>query len=156
MISQHYLSTIFALQSDAQLAPEQFQSGSSLVWMFVQTIFALGFVCVLAYVILRVVLPRLSMTGAGKSMVRVVDRTPLDQRRSLYVVEVTGRWLLIGASEGGLQLISELDAEKAEQEAEALKALATGTRVRATFGQATNTARTNFTDILARMVNKRQ
>ena len=45
----------------------------------------------------------------GQSMVKVIDRTPLDQRRSLFVVEVTGRWLLLGSSEGGVQLISELD-----------------------------------------------
>ena len=123
--------------------------------MFVQTIFALGFVCVLAYVVLRVVLPRLNAATAGKSMVRIVDRTPLDQRRSLYVVEVTGRWLQIGASEGGLQLIGELEAEAAEQEAEAAKAAGSSTRARATLSQATVTARTAFADVLARMAQKR-
>ena len=123
--------------------------------MFVQTILALGFVCLLAYVVLRVVLPRMNVTGAGKSMVRIVDRTSLDQRRSLYVVEVAGRWLLVGASEGGLQLISELDPQTAEQEAEAVQAAAGGPRARATVSQATTAARTAFADTLARMVHKR-
>ena len=110
-------STLFLVLWQGEVGPEQFQTGSSLLWMFVQTILALGFVCLLAYVVLRVVLPRLNVGTAGKSMIQVIDRTPLDQRRSLYVIEVTGRWLLIASSEGCVQLISELDSEKAEQEA---------------------------------------
>lgn len=142
------------LQADGQLAPEQFQSGRSLLWTFVQTIFALGVVCLLAYVILKMILPRLSIVGTGRTMVRVVDRTPVDQRRSLLVVEVTGRWLLVGVSEGGLQLISELEPEKAEQEAEALQA-ARSTRTLATLNQTAATARTTFADVFARMTNRR-
>jgi len=133
-----------------QFAPEQYQSGRSLLWMFVQTVLALGFVCLLAYVVLRVVLPRLNVATSSRSMVRVVDRTALDQRRSLFVIEVTGRWLLIAASEGGVELISELDPDKAEQEAEALKAVAVSTRARATLNQARTNARTAFTDVLGR------
>ena len=145
---------IVVLLQDGQLAPEQFKSGRSLRWTFVQTIFALGVVCLLAYVILRVVLPRLSIAGAGRTMVRVVDRTPIDQRRSLLVIEVTGRWLLVGVSEGGLQLISELDPQTAEQQAESLAA-ARGTSARATISQTAASARTTFADVFARMVNRR-
>ncbi|HEX2272145.1 MAG TPA: flagellar biosynthetic protein FliO [Pyrinomonadaceae bacterium] len=124
--------------------------------MFVQTILALGFVCLLAYVLLRVLLPRLNLSTAGRSMVTVVDRTPLDQRRSLYVIEVTGRWLLIAVSEGGVQLISELDADKATQASAVLRSTATSTRARATLTQAGMTARTTFADVLARFGNRRQ
>jgi flagellar biosynthetic protein FliO len=140
----------------SEIAPEQFQSGRSVIWMFVQTILALGFVCLLAYVLLRVLLPRLSLSTAGRSMVTVVDRTPLDQRRSLYVIEVTGRWLLIAVSEGGVQLISELDADKATQASAVLRSTATSTRARATLNQAGMTARTTFADVLARFGNRRQ
>jgi flagellar protein FliO/FliZ len=139
---------------DGPIKPEQFQSGSSVLWMFVQTILALGFVCLLAYLLLSVVLPRLKVGTSNRTMIHVVDRTPLDQRRSLYVVEVTGRWLLIGASESGVQMISELDPEKAEQEVAARKAAAAKAGER--FGQAKVAARTTFSDVLARMVNRRQ
>lgn len=123
--------------------------------MFTQTILALGFVCLLAWVVLRVVLPRLIVVGRGKSMVKVIDRTPLDQRRSLYVVEVTGRWMLIASSEGGVQLISELDAEKAEQEAEEMSAAAVSTRARRTFTQAKTSARRTFADVFERLGSRR-
>jgi hypothetical protein len=40
----------------------------------------------------------------------VVARLPLEPRRSLYVVEVAGKTLLVGTSEMGLSVLSELDA----------------------------------------------
>ena len=138
-----------------EINPEQFQSGRNVIWMFVQTILALGFVCLLAYLALRVVLPRLNLATAGKSMVTVVDRTPLDQRRSLYVIEVTGRWLLIAVSEGGVQLISELDADKAAQASAFVRSAASSVRARTALNQAGVTARTTFADVLARFGNRR-
>jgi flagellar protein FliO/FliZ len=155
ILHQFSVQTLGLLQTDTgQVAPEQFQSGRSLLWMFVQTILALGFVCVLAYVVLRVVLPRIQVATASKSMVHVVDRSALDQRRSLYVIEVTGRWLLVGVSEAGVHLVTELDPEKAEQEAETLKAGSPSLRARATLSQASGTARTAFTDVISRMAKK--
>lgn len=136
--------------------PEQFQSGRNVIWMFFQTILALGFVCLLAYVALRVVLPRLNLATAGKSMVNVVDRTPLDQRRSLFVIEVTGRWLLIAVSEGGVQLISELDPDKAAEASDLVRSAASSARARAALNQAGLTARTTFADVLSRFGNRRQ
>src|SRR6185295_7689860 len=74
---QRFAASVVVLWQ-GEITPEQFQSGRSLLWMFVQTIFALGFVCLLAYVVLRVVLPRLNFATAGKSMVNVIDRTQLE------------------------------------------------------------------------------
>ncbi|HKE59888.1 MAG TPA: flagellar biosynthetic protein FliO [Pyrinomonadaceae bacterium] len=138
-----------------EIKPEQFQSGSSLLWTFLQTIVALGFVCLLAYVLLRYVLPRVNVASNSKSMVRVVDRVPVDQKRSLYVVEVTGRWLLLGSSETGMNLISELDPEKAQAEIAARQAAATSARSNSPLENARAAVQTTFSDVLAR-VNKRR
>ena len=85
----------------------------SFLWMLLQTIFALALVCGLAYVIFRVILPRLGTSYGSNNMVRVVDRIGLEARKSLYVVEVAGKWMLVASSESGVQLIAELDAESA-------------------------------------------
>ena len=85
----------------------------SFLWMLLQTIFALALVCGLAYVIFRVILPRLGTSYGSNNMVRVVDRIGLEARKSLYVVEVAGKWMLVASSENGVQLIAELDAESA-------------------------------------------
>jgi flagellar biosynthetic protein FliO len=86
----------------------------NFLWMLVQTVFALGLVCGLAYLIFRVILPRLAVNYGSSNMVRVVDRIGLDARKSLYVIEVAGKWMLVAASESGVQLISELDAASAK------------------------------------------
>jgi hypothetical protein len=39
----------------------------------------------------------------------VVARLPLEPRRSLYIIEVAGKTLLVGTSEMGLSVLSELD-----------------------------------------------
>ncbi len=55
-------------------------------------------------------------------MVRVVDRIGLEARKSLYVIEVAGKWMIVASSESGVQFIAELDAESAKfAEAEILK-----------------------------------
>jgi flagellar biogenesis protein FliO len=118
-------------------------------WMILQTLIALGFVCGLAYVIFRWLLPRLYSVGPGGGMVRVVERTGLDARKSLYVVEVAGRWLLIASSEAGVQLVSELDAEKA---AEAARELEGG---RPSFGSDAAAIKGAFAARLARVMNRK-
>lgn len=123
--------------------------GASFVLMLLQTFLALGFVCGLAYVIFRWVLPRLSAVRSPGGMVRVVDRVGLDARKSLYVIEVTGRWLLIGVSESGVQLLSELDARSAEEaEQEAAK-------LRPAFGAQAAAVRGAFAERLGQIINRK-
>ena len=90
-------------------------SGLSFAYMLLQTLVALAFVCGLAYVIFRVILPRFTASYGANNMMRVVDRIGLDTRKSLYIIEVTGRWFLVASSESGVQMISELDAKSAEE-----------------------------------------
>jgi flagellar biosynthetic protein FliO len=90
------------------------ESGFNLIWVLLQTIVALAAVCGLAYLIFRVVLPRLQIVPNGSGgMIRVVERVGLDAKRSLFVIEVAGKWMLVGASENGVNLVSELDAAEA-------------------------------------------
>jgi len=46
---------------------------------------------------------------------RVVLRLPLEPRRAVYVLEVAGRHLVVGSSEGGIQLLAELDGEAVQR-----------------------------------------
>ena len=131
--------------------PAPYAGGASFFLMLVQTLLALGLVCGLAYVIFRWVLPRLSVSRASGSMVRVVDRVGLDARKSLYVVEVAGRWLLVGASESGVSLVSELDAESAAEAADEIE------RARPNYKSVGGAAGGgNFADRLAQLLNKKR
>lgn len=95
------------------------ESGLNFIGVLLQTLVALAAVCGLAYVIFRVILPKLQIVNSASGMIRVVERVGIDTRRSLLVVEVAGKWLLVGVSENGVHLVTELnekDAEAAEAE----------------------------------------
>ncbi|HKP71781.1 MAG TPA: flagellar biosynthetic protein FliO [Pyrinomonadaceae bacterium] len=141
-----------ALQAPTPFDPSGYNdSGASFFAMMVQTLLALALVCGLAYALFRWVLPRLQQVGgAAGSMVRIVDRTGLDARKSLYVIEVAGRWLLIASSEAGVQLISELDATSAEEAAQEAE------RLRPNFKQSTATARDAVAERFSRLLGKRK
>jgi flagellar protein FliO/FliZ len=94
--------------------------GLSFFWMLLQTIFALALVCGLAYLIFRIILPRLTVNFGTNNMVRIVDRVGLEARKNLYVIEVAGKWMLVASSENGVQFIAELNAEEARAAEEEL------------------------------------
>ena len=65
-----------------------------------QTLLALAAVCVLAWVVLRWAAQKGLGIGAGGKHVKVLERVALDARRTLWVVEIGEKVLLIGAGDG--------------------------------------------------------
>ena len=78
------------------------------------TTVALALVCALAVGALKLLGRQRRSTGG----MRIVDKLPLDARRSLYVVEVGGRQLRVGAGDGPLTLLTELEAPRLKVVAE--------------------------------------
>jgi flagellar protein FliO/FliZ len=70
---------------------------------------SLGLVCVLAYAVLRF----LSRRGFGQASgpIRILGRCALEPRRSLYLIEVAGRRLLVGTGDGPMTTLADLGAE---------------------------------------------
>lgn len=81
-------------------------------WLFLKMIFAMIVVIALAVVILRYIVPRLGIHRgiSRRSNFKVVDRIPLDARKSLFVLEIEGRRLLLGASDNHVGLVADLGA----------------------------------------------
>ena len=101
-------------------------AGASYGDLLLTSLLVLGGVCIAAFVVVRVV-GRLLATGRarGAHLLDVVARLPLEPRRSLYVVEVAGKTLLIGTSEMGLSMLAELDRDHVQ----------TGLAERPSFGE---------------------
>jgi flagellar biogenesis protein FliO len=95
-------------------------AGASYGDLLVTSLLVLGAVCVAAFVAVRV-FGRLLATGRarGTHLLDVVARVPLEPRRSLYVVEVAGKTLLVGTSEMGLSVLSELDGREVKSRVQA-------------------------------------
>lgn len=85
-------------------------SGGGYGALMLTSLVVLVLVCVAAWVALRLVARWLEGRRVGGG-VSVVARVPLEPRRALYVVEAGGRRLLIGSSEGGVSLVTELAPE---------------------------------------------
>jgi flagellar biosynthetic protein FliO len=68
---------------------------------------SLGVVCLIAYLSLRF----LSRRGLGRSVgpIKVLARYPLEPRRSLYLVEASGRCFLVGVGDGPMTMLAEVD-----------------------------------------------
>jgi flagellar protein FliO/FliZ len=95
------------------------EAPEGLGWTLVRTLLLFGAVLASIYLTLNVGLRRLmGLRGVplGRpSVVSVVERVPLDQRRTLFVLKAADESLLGGGGEGGLQLLSKLDAEAVER-----------------------------------------
>lgn len=87
-------------------------------WLFIKMLGVLVVVCVTAIIFLKYVLPRLGITRGGQRgrFFKVHGRYQLEPRKALYVVEVGGRYLVIGCADHGINLVTELSAEEAAGE----------------------------------------
>ncbi len=79
-------------------------------------------ICILFYIIIRFVLPRMARAAGGQGfrmgggkIVRIIDRCPLEAKRTVFLVEVAGRFLLIGAADGSItRLAGDAELDEAE------------------------------------------
>lgn len=77
-------------------------------------VFVLGGVCLLAWVSLRWGLKRFVAPDRHRGgAMEVLARLPLEPRRSLLVVRVASRCLVLSSSETGIETIAELEPEDA-------------------------------------------
>ena len=93
----------------AELAPAGYG------WALLKMVAALGVVCVLAYALLRLARRYLTDGRGSAGLMRVVDRCPLSARQGLWLVEIAGRYFVVGASEGQLSRLAELEADQVER-----------------------------------------
>jgi flagellar protein FliO/FliZ len=95
------------------------EAPENLGWTLLRTLLLFGAVVASIYLTLNVGLRRLmglqGMPVGRPSVVSVVERVALDQRRTLFVLKAADEYLLVGGAEGSLQLLSKLDTEAVER-----------------------------------------
>jgi len=94
---------------------DQSDAGTGLGLLVVETVAILAVIAAAAWLFVRFAAPRLRGVKGHRSRMRLLERLPLEPRRSLYVVEVDGAPLLIGVADGSVRLLKELaPGERAE------------------------------------------
>ncbi|MFT3707177.1 MAG: flagellar biosynthetic protein FliO [Archangium sp.] len=97
--------------------PELAAEDLNLGWTLARTMLVLAMVVGLAWLTLNVGLRKLLgiRPTAGTHLVNVLERVPLDQKRSLFVIEAAGEILLVGGGDGALSLIAKLDRTEVDK-----------------------------------------
>lgn len=107
---------MFGLLMQIQTAVPSAGEGMDFTWLFIKMIFILGIVCISAVLILKYAVPHLGLMRKfhGNGFFQVIDRFPLEQRRSLFLIRAGKRYFVIGSADSGMNLISECTPEEAK------------------------------------------
>ncbi len=102
----------------AQVPPEEDEVESNFATLL-RTLLVLAIVLGIVYVSLNYGLRKLmgvrGLPTGRSSLVKVIERIPLDPKRSLFVVHAAGEYLLIGGGDDGLNLLGKLDTAEVER-----------------------------------------
>ncbi|MFN7133643.1 MAG: flagellar biosynthetic protein FliO, partial [Myxococcales bacterium] len=94
-------------------APPPLDDGGSLLGSLLRMVLVLGLVVGLIYLSLNVVGKRLlALQPTGNPLLKVHDRFALEPKKSLYVVEAAGEYLLLGVGEREISLVTRLETER--------------------------------------------
>ena len=91
---------------------------SSLWPTFVRTVVMLSAVCLLAYLLLGKLMPKILQIeppAAPRRLLKVIDRLAIDQKRSVMILQLGDEYFMVGAAEQNITLMSKLDAEHVER-----------------------------------------
>lgn len=93
------------------------QPTPDFTWLFIKMVIGLVLVIGLALFLFRYVLPRTRFARfrGGVPWASLEDAIRLDQQKSLYLVKILERYFVLGATEHGLNLITELSSAEGEK-----------------------------------------
>jgi len=94
-------------------SPEGYSFGSQVVGMLFALSFVVGLVIAAAWLLKRLTSGKIRF-GNHAHKIQIVERRPLSQKSSLYLIEVEGRRLVISDSPSGARTLCEL-GEKGEK-----------------------------------------
>lgn len=101
------------------LAPSKLEETLSFGTLFLKMIIALVIVCLLAYIIMKWALPKVvNIRGGHKSIIKVIDYFRLEPKKTLYIIEVKGKYLLLGVTDHYISPLTttQLDEDEIKKE----------------------------------------
>ena len=84
--------------------------------LFIKMLGALAVVVLLAVLILKFIVPKLSFAQRNKfKLIETRSRFTMEPKKHLYVLRVANRHLVVGSTEHHIQLLTELKPDEVEQ-----------------------------------------
>jgi flagellar biogenesis protein FliO len=103
---------LYAAPGPGENAADQLTSLHTQMWQYLEVLLVLAGVLVLAYVVLRVGLPRMfGMRTSSGGPIQVLARYPLEPKKTLYLVKTGSQVFLIGTSESQVAFLTAVAPE---------------------------------------------
>jgi flagellar biosynthetic protein FliO len=85
-------------------------------WLFIKMLLVLAIVSIVAILILKYAVPHFGLLKPFQKgrYFTVLGRFVLEPKKSLYVVNIGKRYLVIGVADSGINLVTEISKEDAE------------------------------------------
>ncbi len=115
------MTTWLACLLQAANPAEELGSVTGQALELVRFLFILAAVVLLAYVAVRYWLPRLTgLKNLEAGPIKILARTPLEPKKTLYLLKIGSEVILVGTSEDQLHFLKSLDPETARPLLESL------------------------------------
>jgi len=106
----------YAAPGPGENAADQLTSIHTQILQYAEVLLALAGVLVLAYVVLKLGLPRMfGMRTSSGGPIQVLARYPLEPKKTLYLVKTGSQVFLIGTSENQVVFLTAVAPENAAQ-----------------------------------------
>lgn len=110
------LAFLAVIGTTIETVPATPSTAVDFTWLFIKMLLVLGVVTVLAILVLKYGVPRTAFYKrlSKDGFVRVLARQHIAPRKSLYLAEVAGRYMLLGVTEHAITPLLELSEQEAE------------------------------------------
>jgi flagellar biogenesis protein FliO len=101
--------------AQARITESDVSSVNNEIFDYLKMIVVLAGILVLAFLVLRFWLPRMTgLQGLSSGPIRIAARFPLEPRKNLYIVETASEYFLVGTSESGIHFLTALNSARLE------------------------------------------
>ena len=108
------MAIILTTLSAIETTPATPQSAVDFTWLFIKMIFILGFVSVLAVLLLKYGIPRTAFYRRLQqgTLFNIKARQGIEPRKSLYLIEMGKRYIVLGVTDHAINPIAELTEDE--------------------------------------------
>jgi len=112
-----HMSIITLLSAVIPIVPATPGNAVDFTWLFLKMLLILGIVCIFAVLLLKYAMPQIGFLrhiNQGKFFT-VRARQAIEPRKTLYIIELGKRYHVIGVTDHGISLITELSRSEFEE-----------------------------------------
>jgi flagellar protein FliO/FliZ len=103
------------IATEIETVPATPSTAVDFTWLFIKMLFVLAAVTIVAILVLKYGVPRTAFYKrfSRGSLVNILSKQHIAPRKALYLVEIGGRYMLLGVTDHAITPVLELSAQEA-------------------------------------------